>query len=108
MMFIEIHNNVIPFKGYKCITLFPFLFIRKDVKPMSEVDYRHEDIHAIQQLEMLLVFFYLWYGIEYLIRFFSDSRYPYRDISLEREAYENEDDEDYIRERKLYSWTKYL
>lgn len=38
--------------------------------------------------------FYLWYGIEYLIVrcFNSKQNDSYHDISLEEEAYENEDD----------------
>jgi hypothetical protein len=38
-----IYNKVIPFKGFKAINLFGFLFARK---PLSESDINHETIHT--------------------------------------------------------------
>jgi len=32
----------------------------------------------------------------------------YRNISFEREAYDNDDNLNYIKERKHYSWLKYI
>lgn len=61
-----IYNNLIPFKGYKAINIFGLVFVRKGAK-FTEVDYNHEHIHSKQMAEMLWVFFYLWYEIEYLI-----------------------------------------
>jgi hypothetical protein len=37
-------NSLIPFKGWKAITLCPFIFVRKDVK-FDDVDLNHEKIH---------------------------------------------------------------
>ena len=61
-----IYNNIIPFKGFKCINLFGVLFVRKGCF-MSEEDLNHERIHTAQMKEMLYVFFYLWYFVEWLI-----------------------------------------
>lgn len=44
----------------------PFIFLRRD-KEFTEVDIRHESIHGRQQVEMLLVFFYVAYLICWLI-----------------------------------------
>lgn len=58
---------------------------------------------------MLIVFFYLWYVIEWLVRLiqYKDSHEAYRNISFEREAYNNEYDE-YLGVRKPYEWVHYL
>lgn len=72
----------------------------------------HENIHLRQQKEMLIVFFYLWYGIEWIVRLiqYKDSYEAYRNISFEREAYENENeyDDEYLDVRKPYEWIHYL
>lgn len=103
-----IKNNIIPFKGYKVINLFGIIFTRKD---LNEIDINHEKIHTAQMKEMLYLPFYLWYGLEYLIRYiisiFNDSD-PYRSISLEQEAYNNDDNLCYLQSRKHYNWIKYL
>ena len=70
----------------------------------------HERIHVRQQLEMLILFFFIWYLIEYLVRLlqYKNSYRAYNKISFEREAYRNEKDPDYLRKRKLWSFLKYL
>lgn len=70
----------------------------------------HENIHLRQQKEMLVVFFYLWYAIEWIVRLiqYKDSHEAYRNISFEREAYNNEYDDEYLGIRKSYEWVHYL
>lgn len=102
-----IYNNIIPFKGYKAINLFGILFVRKGCS-MSKEDFNHEAIHTAQIKELLYIFFYVWYLIEYVIKLFTHGKYAYRNISFEREAYANEDNLEYLDNRKHYSWTKYL
>lgn len=101
-----VRNWTIPFKGYKAMTFFPFIFVRKDVS-FNDVDLNHENIHGRQQVEMLLIPFYIWYVVEYLIRLliygFNGDK-AYRNISFEREAYENETDFNYLRNRKHFAW----
>ena len=71
---------------------------------------RHEMIHFRQQREMLVLPFYLWYIVEFLIRWWQhkDWMKAYYNISFEREAFSNQDDETYLYYRKPYSWIKYL
>ena len=64
-----IYNKIIPFKQFKCINLFGLLFVRKGCF-MSEKDFNHEAIHTAQMKEMLYVFFYIWYFVEWLIEIF--------------------------------------
>ena len=55
-----VYNSIIPFRGYKAISLFGIVFVRNGCF-MTSRDLRHEEIHFSQQKEMLFVFFYLWY-----------------------------------------------
>ena len=104
-----IRNNIIPFRGYKAINLFGILFVRGDAV-ISSTDINHEEIHTAQMKEMLYLFFYLWYVMEWLVRLiqFRDAKKAYRAISFEREAYANERDMGYLQGRKLWAWVKYL
>lgn len=88
------------------ITLFPFIL----TETMDETVLNHERIHLKQQLEMLIIPFYLWYILEYLIRWIGgEDRYEaYSSISMERECFENDSDMTYISNRKPYSFIKYL
>lgn len=103
---IIVRNNIIPFKGFKAINLFGILFVRKDAV-LSDVDINHEKIHTEQMKELLFVFFYLWYVIEWFIRLFKEGN-SYMNISFENEAYFNQDNLDYINERKRFSFLDYM
>lgn len=100
-------NNILPPKGFKCINLFGILFCRSI---MNNIDINHEKIHTAQMKEMLCIFFYIWYVIEWLIRLiiYRDTWMAYKNISFEREAYYNQSDLSYLNTRKHYSWFKCL
>ena len=51
--------------------------------------FKSENIHGKQQLELLIIFFYLIYLVEWIIK-------GYRNISFEKEAYSNQDNLNYI------------
>ena len=101
-----VHNNLIPFKGYKAINLFGIVFVRKEAV-LTGKDFNHEAIHTAQMKEMLYLFFYVWYVVEWIVRLFGSGN-AYRNISFEQEAYDNDDDLQYLSSRKHYCWTKYL
>jgi hypothetical protein len=92
------------------ITLFPFILLRNRDLKKDETLIVHEKIHLRQQLELLIIFFYLWYVIEYYYRFFKmkDAFKAYKAISFEREAFANEHDSEYLSKRKLWGFWKYL
>ena len=104
-----IYNDFIPFKGYKAINLFGFLFTR-NIYTISDVDINHESIHTEQMKEMLYIPFYIWYMIEWLIRLVSygDAKLAYKTISFELEASSNQQDENYLKNRKRFAWFKYI
>ena len=74
---------------------------------MSEKDFNHERIHSEQMKEMLFIGFYLWYLVEWIIRLFGKGN-AYRNLSFEKEAYDNEDNLTYLDTRKPYAWLDYL
>ena len=97
---IKVLSNIVPIKGYKAMAIYPFLFIRKDeLKSFSRVSMRHEMIHFKQQLQLLIIPFYILYLVFWVI-------YGYRNIPFEREAYSNEDNVNY--KVQLWSWTRYF
>lgn len=102
-----IYNRLIPFRGFKCINLFGILFVREGCV-MTQTDFNHEAIHTAQMKELLYAPFYLLYLLEWLWRLlrYRDGRKAYRDISHEREAYDNQGTPDYLTNRKPYNQFK--
>ena len=102
-----IYNKFIPFKGFKAITILNFIFVRKEYT-INELTISHENIHFEQEKELLFIGFYLWYIIEYLINYikYNNSYKAYRNISFEKEAYNNQSDFSYYKHRKHYAWLK--
>lgn len=92
------------------ITIFPFILLRRQQDRQNAVLINHEKIHIRQQVELLLVIFYIWYVVEYYLHYFKlkDRYLAYKNISFEREAYAMEDDLDYLKKRKPFSFWKYL
>lgn len=101
-----IYNNIIPFKGFKAINICTCLFVRKGCY-MSEKDFNHERIHSEQMKEMLFIGFYLWYLVEWIIRLFGKGN-AYRNLSFEKEAYDNDEDLNYLATRPRFAWWKYI
>ena len=101
-----IENKLIPFKGFCAINLFGYLFCR-DKSEINDIIVNHEEIHTSQMKELGYIPFYVLYFIEWLIRLLFKGN-AYRNISFEREAYSNQYNLDYLKERKHYNWIKRL
>ncbi len=99
---------ITPYLPYSGITLFPFILLRKKDAPFGEVLLNHERIHLRQQLELLILPFYIWYLCSYLFyRFKGLSHHTaYRSILFEREAYAHEKDLDYLRKRRFWAFLR--
>ena len=130
---ITVRNRFIPLRGFLAITLWPFIFVRREAwARFTAAVRRHETIHCRQQVELLLVggvlaavlalngagwwsllalplFFWL-YGLEYVVGLLTlrDSHRAYRAISFEQEAYDNELDPDYLSRRRPFAWLQYI
>lgn len=101
-----IRTKYIPVRGFSAINLLGVLFVHPGVYLSQEL-INHERIHTAQILEMGIVGFYLWYLVEWLVRLVRHGN-AYRRLSMEREAYENQRDLDYLKHRRHYAWRKYL
>ncbi|MEN8928854.1 MAG: hypothetical protein ABF242_01365 [Flavobacteriales bacterium] len=97
------------FRKYSAITLWPFIVVNKKRKG-EKVLLNHERIHLRQQIELLIIPFYLWYFTEFVFRYFQYKSWDlaYRNISFEREAYANESDMEYLGKRKFLGFWKYF
>jgi hypothetical protein len=71
---------------------------------------RHETIHFQQQLELLFVFQWILYGLFYLMGLlrYRNGAMAYRENPFEREAYNHDNEADYLKNRKRYKWLRYL
>ena len=108
---VKVMTNFLEFflgKNIIGITLCPFGIYVKIEYLTRQKTINHESIHWQQQLEMLIIFFYLWYLIEWLIRIPINGKKAYISLSFEREAYGNAGNQDYLKTRKQYAWLKYM
>ncbi len=97
-------------KGYTAITLFPFVFIKHDFLKGDKRFVNHEKIHLRQQLELLILPFFVWYALEFLIRYlhYRCCSLAYRNISFEQEAYAHEGSLGYLNRLPFWSFMRYL
>lgn len=103
-----IRNKLLPLKGFAAINLFGILFVRKDSKITDRL-LNHEAIHTAQMKELGYIPFYILYLIEWFIKLIInklDNNKAYKSISFEREAYNNQNNSEYLKNRKNYEWIK--
>jgi len=122
---IKIPNKLIPFGNYKYITIWPCLFYKE---PLVPIVINHENIHGRQYIEflsiglILLLIKILIFGSglinTWLILALALSAFYWVDLidcafnktdrgALERECYENENNLNYLKTRKLFQmWRK--
>lgn len=110
---------------YAGITLIPYVFIylgNKTKRQIKELK-NHEMIHVAQvedeqkkygKILGVIVWYtkYLWYWLSGLLGGFftlkgKSSRRAYRDIPYEKEAYANEKDLEYLKNRAKFAWKAY-
>jgi hypothetical protein len=108
-MFLIVTKYLIP-KGYRGMAVFPFVLVKQRHDKENKVFINHERIHLRQQLELLIFPFFIWYFIEFVIRFIQLKKWSvaYRNISFEREAYAKEKNLDYLKRRPFWTFLKYV
>lgn len=104
-----IYNKHFPPKDFGAINIFGLIIVRKDYGKLTNAEKLHEKIHTRQMLETLIVFFYLSYFIEWLIRLiqYRNRMNAYYNISYEREAYNSMHDAHYLEKRKMFAFIHY-
>ena len=122
------------FSSCSTIAIGPFVLSKLSESEMPQYVRNHECTHSRQWVEMTLfaglllqasvlacgvsawwllavpMAYYLWYGMEYLVRFciLRDGKKAYRAVSFEQEAYAHENDADYNENAGYFAWMKYL
>lgn len=130
MKIFKIYNSLIPFRGYVAMTILFWVFIRKEYKDrISETTINHETIHAYQQTEIwtasaiitllsIFLFGLSWWWLLlcpaipialYLLSWIIEIILPpydmaYKNICYETEAYYNENDMEYLKKRKWFTF----
>ncbi|AZQ45186.1 hypothetical protein EJ995_06095 [Nonlabens ponticola] len=90
------------------ITLYPFVLLREREMSHDKQLINHEYIHLRQQLELLIIPFYLWYILEYLaLRLKYSHRTAYRNIVFEKEAYSMDTNQEYLESRSIWAFVKF-
>lgn len=145
-------NRFIPFKGYKLMNILGLVFSRVPESEITIEEKRHEQIHTLQQWEIVelasvlslllcTIFTSWWYLLGviimpfliYLVGWLCEIALPpyhnakklwkehkflswfgkiwhdaYLDNCFEREAYANENNEDYLETRIPFAWIGYI
>ncbi len=109
IVMVFVSKYLVP-KGFRGITLFPFIFLRHAEDKKDAILIHHERIHLRQQLELLILPFYILYALEWLVRFciYRNGYIAYRRLSFEQEAYQNETNLQYLKHRKWFQFLRYL
>ena len=108
-----VKNKIIPIKGFGSLTFFNLLLTREDNVTQQIIN--HENTHLNQAFDFGLwyfgfIIFYLWYVLEWIFKLPSAlfGYRPYYSISFEQEAYINQKDNEYLKNRKHFAWLKYV
>lgn len=95
------------------IVLFGMVLLNKRSKSLNKKELslllNHERIHIRQQLELLIIPFFIMYTVEWAILYlrYWNNNQAYRNISFEKEAYDHANNLNYLKNRKLYFWLGY-
>lgn len=98
------------FVPYSAMAIYPFILVKRKEFSENAVLINHERIHHRQQLELLILPFYLVYLLNYLVNLirYRNHYRAYKEIIFEREAFAQDDDLDYLNKRNLYSFLKFI
>lgn len=104
---------VIPYifpSTFNALAVWPFIILKERSLKGDPVLLHHERIHLRQQIELLWVFFFLIYVMEYAAKIviYRDLKTAYHNISFEREAYSHEHEAEFLSRRPFWNFLKYL
>ena len=102
---LVMHN--LPANG---MAIYPFILVKSDTLKKDLILINHEKIHLKQQLELLILPFYIAYLLHYVINLviYKNHYEAYLNIVFEKEAYACEKDRTYLKKRRLFAWISYF
>jgi hypothetical protein len=97
------------FIPYSAMAIYPLILVKKEHMKQDLSLIHHEKIHHRQQLELLLVGFYLLYAAHYLFNLlkFRNHFTAYKQIIFEREAFAMDKDLDYLNRRRIFAFLRF-
>lgn len=92
------------------MALYPFILIKHKHQKQDRILINHEKIHLRQQIELLIIPFYVIYLLNYLINLvrYRNHHRAYFNIAFEKEAYACDQHLNYLKNRKFFAWINYL
>lgn len=92
------------------MALFPFVLLKEKHFKKDFIFINHEVIHLRQQLEMLIIPFYIFYLLNYFynLLIFKNHYKAYYNIVFEKEAYTMGKNVTYLKNRKLWAWASFF
>lgn len=100
---------VLPGLSVNAMALYPFILLKNKAQKQDQILINHEKIHLQQQMELLILPFYMLYLINYLINLvkYKNHYLAYFNIVFEKEAYHYEKELEYLSDRKWYNWINF-
>ncbi len=100
---------VTKFVPYSAMALYPFILIKEKKLKDNSVLINHEKIHHRQQLELLIIPFYILYFMNYLVNVvrYKNHFTAYKEIIFEREAFAMDENLEYLKQRKFFAFLKF-
>lgn len=88
----------------------PIMIVKDKSKLLNKNIINHEMIHFFQAMYLGFIFFWIIYLGHFLINLikYKNGTKAYRNIVFEKEAYDNDQDLEYIFNRKPYAWVAYF
>lgn len=104
LVLVSFFRYLLP-KHIVAITIWPFMLFKRKEDTRNVKILNHEKIHLRQQLELLVIPFYIIYLIEYVVLLivYRDHDKAYRNISFEKEAYTNDSNITYLKTRPIWA-----
>ncbi|PWS32569.1 hypothetical protein [Pedobacter paludis] len=90
------------------MAIFPFILLKSERLKNDKEIINHEKIHLRQQLELLILPFYVFYVLNYLFNRlkYGEHYLAYRNIIFEKEAYDHEKDLNYLKKGNWFGWLR--
>jgi hypothetical protein len=101
---------IVPKLKVNGMAIFPFILVKNRTDKTNSILINHEKIHLRQQLELLILPFYLLYFLNYVygLAKYKNHYLAYYNIIFEQEAYKNESNLSYLQCRNFWAWLKFL
>lgn len=92
------------------MALFPFILFKDETSKKDMVLLNHEKIHLRQQVELLIIPFYIIYLFNYILNLLKYRNHfkAYLNVVFEKEAYHYDKNLQYLNYRKAFSFMKFF